>query len=522
MECERVIGDWIARRYRIERKLGSGGMSRVYLVSDARLPGKTWAVKAASASPQALGSLKEEISVLTVLDHHRLPRIVDVCRDEEYGQFYMVMDYVAGEHLDQYVFGLQPSITSRKLAEIGLQICEGLHYLHSQNPPIIHRDLKPSNLLVDSAGEIRFIDFGIARKYKPNQQEDTVLLGSIGFAAPEQYGGSQSDCRTDLFSLGAVLLYLATSGKYSTWNEMADKMLHSRGFGILVPIIRRLLQNEPAQRYDSALMVMEALAECIEDRNDISTALAVRSLNSARVSRWLYPNNTWRLTNRTQVIMLAGAHAGAGTTYQAIMLAHALAPICGKVALVELGLRSGAFSRLADLRAGKGKEQQNADRPSFRIGRVDYYIKPVRMQWLSLLEGKYSIVIGDFGRQEHYDGRLYKEWLEEFSRADLPIIVTSSSEWRLADARAMAECAGVMARRKLIFLAPLADEAGISRIKSYCDAKHVYSVPADGDPFDPGADTIHSLCQACQHNIEDFLKGTSKGKLVRKFWKGSD
>src|SRR5581483_8841582 len=91
-----------------------------------------------------------------------------------------------------------------------LQLCDVLGYLHRRNPPIIFRDVKPSNVMVNANGQIFLIDFGIARFFKEGQQQDTMLLGSPGYAAPEQHGLSQTNPRTDIYGLGATLHYCLT------------------------------------------------------------------------------------------------------------------------------------------------------------------------------------------------------------------------------------------------------------------------------------------------------------------------
>ena len=123
-----AAGAIIAGRYQVERMIGAGGMSRVYLVSDLKLPGKAWAVKEVAAAPSLHISLEEEAELLIALDHHRLPRIIDICRPSETGYVYMVMDYVEGEHLDRYASRQRGHLTLQSLAAFGRQICEGLHY----------------------------------------------------------------------------------------------------------------------------------------------------------------------------------------------------------------------------------------------------------------------------------------------------------------------------------------------------------------------------------------------------------
>ncbi|HEY4391976.1 MAG TPA: serine/threonine-protein kinase, partial [Paenibacillus sp.] len=257
-------GDVIAGRYRIERLIGQGGMSHVYLAADLKLPGKLWAIKEMTDRVPREMQLEEEAALLIAMNHHRLPRIVDFWSSETGDHSYLVMDYIEGVHLDQYVRKLGSSFKPETLIGIGMQICEGLHYLHSRKPPIIHRDLKPSNLLIDSKGEIRFVDFGIARKFRPNGIEDTIKLGTIGFAAPEQYGGRQSDGRADLYSLGAVLLYLGTHCKYMECTSEAMTLLAKNGFSRLAPVIEKLLHSHPEERFQTSQDAGAALSKLIE------------------------------------------------------------------------------------------------------------------------------------------------------------------------------------------------------------------------------------------------------------------
>lgn len=124
---------------------------------------------------------------------------------EEVGKAYLVMEFGQGQTLEK----LQEDIGEGPLAEArvmnwALQLCDVLHYLHTQPQPIIFRDLKPSNIMVTAQDEIKLIDFGIARVFKSSASKDTTSLGSVGFVLPEQYGG-RTDQRLDRYALKTFL-----------------------------------------------------------------------------------------------------------------------------------------------------------------------------------------------------------------------------------------------------------------------------------------------------------------------------
>lgn len=120
------------------------------------------------------------------------------------------MDYVEGRTLKAIVDerGAQPQ---EDVVNWAIQLCSVLDYLHTRKPAIIYRDLKPGNIMLRPDGRIVLIDFGTAREYKTGQEEDTISLGTKGYAAPEQYGGDgQTDARTDIYNLGATIYHLVT------------------------------------------------------------------------------------------------------------------------------------------------------------------------------------------------------------------------------------------------------------------------------------------------------------------------
>lgn len=205
------IGTIIDGKYEVLREIGRGGMSVVYLAMDTRL-NKQWAVKeirkkgSGKNDEIVVNSLLAEANMMKRLDHPALPRIVDIIDNGV--TIYVVMDYIEGESLDKILleYGPQPE---EKVINWAMQIADALAYLHRQKPSIIYRDMKPANVMLKPEGNIKIIDFGIAREYKEQNLADTTVLGTKGYAPPEQYSG-QTDPRSDIFALGMTMHHLLT------------------------------------------------------------------------------------------------------------------------------------------------------------------------------------------------------------------------------------------------------------------------------------------------------------------------
>ncbi|MEG0091592.1 MAG: serine/threonine-protein kinase, partial [Oscillospiraceae bacterium] len=205
------IGTIIDGKYEILKEIGRGGMSVVYLSMDKRL-NKQWAVKEilkkgnGKKDEVVVNSILAEANMMKRLDHPALPRIVDIIDNGI--TIYVVMDYIEGESLDKILneYGAQPEELVIGWAK---QLCDALSYLHAQKPSIIYRDMKPANIMLKPEGNIKIIDFGIAREYKELSLADTTVLGTKGYAPPEQYSG-QTDKRSDIFALGMTMHHLLT------------------------------------------------------------------------------------------------------------------------------------------------------------------------------------------------------------------------------------------------------------------------------------------------------------------------
>ncbi len=204
------------RRYRVVAQIGKGGFGAVYKALDTQFANRAVAIKEMSQQNlgqqemlEAISAFKNEALMLAGLFHPNLPRIYK--QFEDAGRWYVVMDYIEGETLEDYMLKVMGGkLSVDKVLSVAMQLCAVLEYLHSRQPPVIFRDLKPANIMLTPPGHIYLIDFGIARHFKPGQSKDTSALGSTGYAAPEQYGKSQTTPRADIYALGATLHELLT------------------------------------------------------------------------------------------------------------------------------------------------------------------------------------------------------------------------------------------------------------------------------------------------------------------------
>ncbi len=263
------IGSLLDGKYKILSEIGHGGMSVVYMALN-EVANKTWAVKEIRKDGKmdfnvVRQGLVAEIETLKKLKHPNLPSIVDVIEDDD--SFIIVMDYIEGNSLDKSLLehGAQPQDL---VVEWAMQLCDVLAYLHSCSPPIIYRDMKPANIMLKPDGNIALIDFGTAKTYEIDLGE-TTGIGTIGYAAPEQYIGSglgRTDARTDIYCLGITLYHLLT-GVDPCKVVIGDKSIRAVNPSLsqgLDEIIVKCTQPDPKDRYQSCEELMYALAHHLE------------------------------------------------------------------------------------------------------------------------------------------------------------------------------------------------------------------------------------------------------------------
>jgi len=261
-------GMLFVQRYRILDKVGEGGFGVTYKAED--LDHHRWlvAIKQITLSlltPQQMievtDTFNREVGYLSRLKHDSIPRIYDHFTDPDH--WYIVMDYIAGETLeDKLKQARHGCLSTQKVFDIGIALCDVLGYLHAQRPPVIFRDVKPANIMLTKTGRIYLIDFGIARHYAPGQTRDTAPLGSPAYAAPEQYGKAQTSAQTDVYGLGATLQTLLTGKdplEIAVSGEKQGRKIKSRIRRRLRPLLEQMLERDASKRPQSMDEVKQSL-----------------------------------------------------------------------------------------------------------------------------------------------------------------------------------------------------------------------------------------------------------------------
>jgi serine/threonine protein kinase len=288
----------LAHGYSLMNQVGQGGFGEVYKARDTRY-NRFVAIKQISLqalSPkdiiQATDSYNREVMLMKGLKHVNLPRMYDHFTDPEH--WYIVLEYIEGETLEEYLDhkkeGLLPV---KEVINIGITLSSVLDYLHGQKTPIIFRDVKPANVMRTSRGHLYLIDFGIARQYKSGQKKDTGVLGSPGYASPEQYGIAQTNPQSDIYSLGATLQTLLTGVDRS---ETTAPDAHPQGTATKIPqnlqlLLDRMLERNMHKRPHTMNEVQEELTR-IKEGKILRLLKYLRSFGSG-VSLGFVPFGFW-------------------------------------------------------------------------------------------------------------------------------------------------------------------------------------------------------------------------------------
>ncbi len=352
----------LAGRYVILKNVGQGGMAAVYMATDTRTS-RTVAIKEMGQdglSPEevqeALESFRFEAKTLRRLRHPNLPRVYEQFSED--ARHYLVMEFIDGETLEHRLGAANGAgLPEAEVLGWARQLCSALSYLHSQRPPIIFRDLKPSNIMVSRAGEIKLIDFGIARVFAPGRTRDTQVLGTPGYAPPEQYGKAQTDARADIYALGATL-YQLFSGYDPANTPFALPPLHTRAPNVAPHVqlaIERATKLDRDARYQTVAAFDQDLlhpagfyfrtGECAHNRDELvalclrQPAEAAEHLYAGRVEGWL------RAWGESGTATSAGRAVRANADRAAGLRAF-IASVNGRAAASGAGTSSGGSARI--------------------------------------------------------------------------------------------------------------------------------------------------------------------------------
>ncbi len=259
--------------YRIFEKLSEGGWGTVYLARDERLD-RDVALKVLSVGTLAdeddRKRFRKEALTVAKLNHPNIGQIYDF--DAQAGVDFLVMEYVSGGTLSLHMAG--PALGEKQIAGLGMQIAQALEEAHEHG--IMHRDLKPANIAITPNGQVKVLDFGLAKLFDPSRGalkaetltqsvEDLRLLGTPPYMAPEQINGDHLDARTDIYALGVVLYEMATHQRpfrEDSTPKLFDSILHQpvvppralnpRVSPEMERIVLKCLEKEPGDRYQSA------------------------------------------------------------------------------------------------------------------------------------------------------------------------------------------------------------------------------------------------------------------------------
>jgi eukaryotic-like serine/threonine-protein kinase len=281
-----MIGTVLSGRYRLEAKLGSGGMSTVYLARDTTLD-RSVAVKVMhremSEQADQLERFRQEARAVAKLSHPNVVAVIDA--GEDGGHPYIVFEYVEGETLKQRINRIG-ALDAQEALAYAIEIARGLTVAHARK--MVHRDIKPQNVLIDSEGRAKLTDFGISRQLEQDGMTATGrVLGTTDYVAPEQAMGHPVDQRSDVYSLGVVLYEMLTGQvPFSADSQVGVAMKHVNEelpdvqqrrpelSAAAAMVVERATAKGPAERY-------QGVPEMIDD---LSTALEVEAARAGAVT----------------------------------------------------------------------------------------------------------------------------------------------------------------------------------------------------------------------------------------------
>ena len=318
---DNLIGKKLDGLYEVKELIGSGGMANVYkavmLGRNGPVPaGTVVAVKVLrqeyTHDPELVRRFKNESKAISLLNHPNIVKVYDVSVNDQLQ--YIVMEYVDGMTLREYLNERGGKLTSRETVHFISQILKALEHAHANG--VVHRDIKPQNIMLLDNGQLRMMDFGIARISRAeNQLLSGKTMGSVHYISPEQAKGDETDCTSDIYSVG-VMMYEMLSGQLPFDAEDAvevaikqisdqPKSLHEIAPQVpaaLVEIIEKAMAKLPQNRYASAREMLDALDTYVQNPSvmfeyqyiteDAPEKVVKRTMNQNKAARQNHPNES--------------------------------------------------------------------------------------------------------------------------------------------------------------------------------------------------------------------------------------
>ncbi len=299
---ELTRGTVFAERYHVIEELGQGGMGRVYRVLDTHINEEV-ALKVLrpeiASDQRIIKRFRNELKMSRQVTHKNVCRIYHLGEDE--GSYYITMEYIQGEDLKS-MLKMTWQFSTGTAVTIAKQMCDGLGEAHKLG--VIHRDLKPGNIMIDREGQVRILDFGLARSFDLEGDTETELItGTPEYMSPEQAAGEEEDLRSDIYSLGVILYEMVTGKAPFTSESLVDiaakhkketpknpKTVNPHLPDKLVRIIMKCLAKDKEKRFQDTDELLAALKESEEeihkDRASSKTKTGTRK-KDRRVSLWV-------------------------------------------------------------------------------------------------------------------------------------------------------------------------------------------------------------------------------------------
>ena len=356
----------IISHFRVLEPLGAGGMGVVYRAEDVRL-NRTVALKfmlpGYAVDQEAAGRFVREARSAAALDHPNICTVHEVGESED-GQLFLAMSYYAGETLKDRLTRRGPVPLDAAL-DIASQIARGLACAHAAG--VVHRDLKPANVMLTGSGAVKILDFGIAKALDQTITVSGVAMGTVAYMSPEQLFGEHVDGRSDLWSLGVVLVEMVTGRHPTARDDVAatfdfqveshqDRPLNPELSGSLKAVVDRLLRRNPEERYQT---VEDVLADLTTLRDRIATRTQPAALPA--------PSGSPRTARRN---LLLGAVAALGVFAVALGVAR-WRESSGTQAAVRTPAGSAAETRATSVAVLPLKNYSSPDQEYFADGMTE-------------------------------------------------------------------------------------------------------------------------------------------------------